>query len=229
MNSPASPLHHAPPEALLEAVTGGLDPAIALAVDCHVSFCARCLAEQRRLAAIGGALLEAEPGQPLAPGALERVLARLDDAPPAARPAGAEAAQAAQALERLLEFEPPAPLARALAGLAHPRWRYVAPGTGGIDVPLPATTATAQLLRLRPGLRVPPHDHDAVEATVILSGALVEGEERFGRGDILVRGPGERHQQAVERPEICIAVVVNAGRLVPLTLKGRLLKLVARP
>lgn len=58
---------------------------------------------------------------------------------------------------------------------------------------------------------------------MVFSGALEEEGKRIGRGDISMRVPGERHQQRVAEGEPCIALVVNEGRLQPLTLRGRLL------
>jgi putative transcriptional regulator len=169
-------------------------------------------------------MVEAAHAEGAAPDAVVRakLLAEVGEQP-------AAAPEPPEAPAGLVPFTPPRPLARALAAVARPRWRYIAPGTRGIDLPMPAGSATAHLVRLRPGMWIPRHDHGAIEATVVLTGALLEGEERFGPGDIRVRNPGEPHGQKVARPEVCIALVVNAGELVPLNLAGRLLKLVARP
>jgi len=48
-------------------------------------------------------------------------------------------------------------------------------------------------------------------------------------GDVLFREPGQPHLQNVEPGASCISLVVNAGRFVPLTWTGRLLRLIARP
>ena len=220
----APPAHHVPDETLLEDAGGALAPAFALAVSCHLTFCARCRAERRRLQDLGGALLETVAPAAMSPTALAQTMARLDDGGVTARsgpsPSGGK--------NDLLPFDPPPALARRLAEVT-PRWRYVAPGTRGIDLPLGSDAETAHLLRLRPGLSIPRHDHGAVEATVVFTGALLDDGQRFGPGDILFRAPGERHEQAVDRGQVCIALVVNAGKLVPLTLKGRLVRLIARP
>jgi putative transcriptional regulator len=221
------PRHHVPEDALFEHAMGACDPALGLAIACHTAFCARCRTDAQAIDELGGALVErprpdGEPAPAPGAGARDKLLEDVGNLP-AGSPTPAPALP-----EGLVPFTPPRALARALAAVARPRWRYLAPGTRGIDLPLPAGSATAHLVRLRPGMWIPRHDHGAVEATVVLTGALLEGDERFGPGDIRVRAPGETHAQKVARPELCIALVVNAGRLVPLNLAGRLLKLVAR-
>jgi len=224
------PSHHVDEAELLEHVVGADDDAQSLAVACHLACCATCRAEARRLRAVGGALLDAETPAPVDDQLLERVLARLDEPPPATEAPAATAIDTSRLSVELTRLGLPAPLMRRLAAAPRPRWRYVAPGVRGIDLPVRSTAAaTAQLLCLRRGLAIPRHDHGAPEVTLVLTGALLDGGERFGPGDVLFREPGQRHLQDVEPHEDCIALVVNAGKLVPLTLKGRLLKLIARP
>jgi putative transcriptional regulator len=227
----SAPSHHVAPAELLDHVVGAADDAVSLAVACHLAFCAPCRDDARRLRAMGGALLEAERPQPVGDDVLQRVLGRLDPgpAPGPHRAARASAAGPAAPLAELTKVDLPPAVGRRLAAIGRPRWRYVAPGVRGVDLPVRATTSTAQLLCLRPGLAIPRHDHGALEVTVVITGALLDGGERFGSGDVLFREPGQQHVQDVEPSQDCIALVVNAGRLVPLTWKGRLLKLIARP
>jgi putative transcriptional regulator len=175
-------------------------------------------------------LLETQaPGQ-LGANALEQVLARLDEPRrPEDAPRVAPAAPAVPADSVLAGLDLPAPLQRRVAPLPHARWRYIAPGVRGIDLPVRSGGATAQLLNLKPGLAIPRHDHGALEVTLVLTGALLDEDGRLARGDVLFREPGQRHVQNVEAGARCISLVVNAGSFVPLTLTGRLLRLIARP
>jgi len=234
VHQPVVPTHHAPDHALLEYVTGQSEEALALGVACHVALCELCRADARRLEAVGGALLDAEPPRGLAAGALESVLGRLDDA---------------------TEEAPPAPLARAASGsgsgsgssdvwtaLGLPdilvarlppgpaRWRYIAPGVRGVNVALRhQVKASARLVRLKPGLVIPTHDHGAPELTLVFTGALTDAEGRFERGDLSCRQPGDTHLQRVDPEGDCIALVINGDRLIPRTWAGRFIRLIARP
>jgi putative transcriptional regulator len=88
--------------------------------------------------------------------------------------------------------------------------------------------AVARLIKLRPGLDIPLHDHGGQELTLVFIGALEDAQGRFGRGDLSYRFPGSHHRQHVDAAGDCIALQVNEGRFLPLTLKGWLIRFVAR-
>ena len=217
--------HHAPEEMLLEYVAGTSTDAAALATACHVALCDACRARVAELEAVGGGFLDAGGIEPLAPGALEAVLARID-APPQP-PAEAAAVPAAPAF--LAEFQLPRPLLRRLAE-APPvsDWRFVVPGMRAVDLPAGAPGVTIRLIAFKPGVTIPFHDHGGPEQIVVFTGALEEEGKRFERGDISIRDAGERHEQRVAPGVPCIALVVNEGKLQPLTLRGRLLLALSR-
>lgn len=219
------PTHHVPDERLLEYATGACSEAAALAIASHISLCALCSDELRMLDTIGDALLETVQPEPLAPGALEKVLAALDS--PANDAATPIVAPEAEPL--LAPFGVPRLLWRYLPEAAAKRgWRLLVPGIKRLDLRMSIPGTIARIVRLRPGLEIPLHDHGGDEYTMIFSGALSDDEGRFGRGDISVRPAGARHIQRVERGEPCIALVINEGPLVPLTFKGKLLTRIAR-
>jgi putative transcriptional regulator len=223
---PTAPCHHVPDEGLLEFVAGASTDPASLAIACHVALCPVCAAQTAALEAVGGSILEAHAGQDLAPGALESTLARLDAAPQSAAEAGAIAAAPAF----LSAFGLPAPLLRNLPA-AVSDWRFVIPRVRAIDLPVASTTdATARLISFGGGVTIPPHDHGGTEYVVVFTGSLEEKAEgkRFARGDISIRLTGERHEQRVTPGEPCIALVVNEGKVRPLTLRGRLLLALAR-
>jgi putative transcriptional regulator len=217
--------HHAPEEMLLEYVAGTSTDAAALSTACHVALCAACAARVAELEAVGGGFLDAGGVEPLAPGALEAVLARID-APPQAR---AEAAAVPAAPAFLTEFQLPRALLRRLAEApAVSDWRFVVPGMRAVDLPASAPGVTMRLIAFKPGVTIPFHDHGGPEQIVVFTGALEEEGKRFERGDISIRDSGERHEQRVAPGVPCIALVVNEGKLQPLTLRGRLLLALSR-
>ena len=220
-----APAHHVPPEGLLEYVAGASTDPASLAIACHLALCPACAAETSALEAVGGSILAASPGRELAPGALESALAQLD-APPQSR---TEASVARAAPEFLTPFGLPAPLLRQLP-VAAADWRFVIPGVRAIDLPVTSTDATARLISFGGGVTIPLHDHGGPEYVVVFSGALEEKAEGkcFGRGDISIRVTGERHEQRATPGQPCIALVVNEGKLRPLTLRGRLLLALSR-
>jgi putative transcriptional regulator len=219
------PHHHVPEEGLLEYAAGASTDLASLAIACHVSMCPTCAAQTAALEAVGGSILENSAGRDLAPDALESALAQLDAAPQSK----AEASGVRAAPAFLRAFGLPSPLLRNLPA-AVTDWRFVIPGVRAIDLPVESTEARARLVSFNGGTTIPLHDHGGTEYVVVFTGALDEKAEgkRFARGDISIRQTGEHHEQRAAPGEPCIALVVNEGKLRPLTLRGRLLLALAR-
>ena len=99
-----------------------------------------------------------------------------------------------------------------------------------VDLPVAVPGGALRLVRFKGGVTIPFHDHGGPEYIVVFTGALEEKSDgqRFGRGDVSIRLPGERHEQRATPGEPCVALVVNEGALRPLTLRGRLLLAIAR-
>jgi anti-sigma factor ChrR (cupin superfamily) len=69
--------------------------------------------------------------------------------------------------------------------------RRTLPSTGGVRV---------WVVDMTPGSQWPHVDfHDAGEEVYVVSGELIEGEQRFGPGTYLSFGPGSSHQPRTER------------------------------
>ncbi|HEY4393602.1 MAG TPA: hypothetical protein VGP64_06050 [Polyangia bacterium] len=219
-----TPTHHVPEHALVEFVTGAGTEGAALAFACHVALCLKCAAEVASLEGLAGTILAAGAGQDLAAGALEAILARLDETPQL--PAASRPAPSAPA------FLAPCKLPAALLSVL-PRndgWRTVVPGMRVVDLPIVVPDGAVRLVRFKGGVTIPFHDHGGPEYIVVFTGALEEEDDgrRFARGDVSIRLPGERHEQRAVPGEPCVALVVNEGALRPLTLRGRLLLAIAR-
>jgi putative transcriptional regulator len=224
--APAPPTHHVPDHGLVEYVAGACTDGAALAFACHLSLCASCAAEAAALEDVGGRILEASDGETMAPGALEALLARLGTTPQL----GSPAAETLTSPAFLAACGLPAPLLRALPPVDG--WRTVIPGMRVVDLPFAPPGGAVRLVRFKGGVTIPLHDHGGPEYIVVFTGALEEKDEgdgrRFGRGDVSIRLPGERHAQRATPGEPCVALVVNEGALRPLTLRGRLLRAIAR-
>jgi putative transcriptional regulator len=111
-----------------------------------------------------------------------------------------------------------------------PRWHLALPGVRTIDL-APAERdgeTRVRLVAFKPGVTIPPHDHGGTEHVLVFTGAIEETGRRFGRGDLATRERGEQHEQRIAAGDLCVALVVNEGPLVPLTLRGRLLLALSR-
>jgi putative transcriptional regulator len=217
--------HHVPDDQLLAHAAGTASDAAALAIACHVALCAECAARTGELEALGGALLSEGGQAEVAPDALAAVLSRIDGSPEPRE----QAAASPEVPELLRPYGLPRPLRRLLARGSSPvRWRFVIPGVRAIDLEVGTPSDAVRLIAFKGGISIPLHDHGGPEHIVVFTGALEEDGARFGRGDISVREPGERHEQRIAPGEPCIALVVNQGKLQPLTLRGRLLLALSR-
>jgi putative transcriptional regulator len=208
------PKFHLPEQGLVEHATGIGSQAAGLAVDCHLVFCDRCRGELAASREGLSLMLDGLPGASIDPAAKQRLLASLDDPRPPVSPA----------VPADLGWLP-GPLHPYLARSA--RWRMLVPGARAIDLPVEGGDATARIIRFRPGFVIPFHDHGGPEYTVIFSGRLEDSGEIAGRGDVVYRDAGIKHIQTITDDEECIALVVNERPLVPLTLKGRVLRFIA--
>jgi putative transcriptional regulator len=158
--------------------------------------------------AAGAAFLEGEAPAPLAPDALDRVLARIE----------AAAAQDARAKARAATGDPilaeiaalPAPVRdTALAALEHDRWRIGAPGLRRL--PLDCGATHCELMRIEPGRGAAPHDHDGDELTLVLTGAYADGHGDYGPGDVSLARRGFVHSPTAKPGAICYALAVTYG------------------
>lgn len=173
----------------------------------HLAYCPECRVRARQAAAVGGALLQEIGATPVKDDTFEAVLA-LIDAPEVGRvQKNGFNGQAANSTV-------PAPL-RSYIGidLDAVRWKRI--GTAGHQA-LIATgdrETSVRLLRIPAGSPVPEHSHGGLELTVVLRGVLVDGDERFGVGEIEEADPSVQHTPCAGGEEDCICLAVTDAPL----------------
>jgi putative transcriptional regulator len=213
-----APRHHFGEELLLDYAAGTAREALALPVGVHLAFCRECGERLRAIERLALAAIGARPVAAPAAVVRRRLLGALAAAPtPLARPLRRPDL-------RLAALGLPQVLGRYLPEGAL-RWKRALPGLESMRLRLDDPLARARLLRCSPGYQVPHHDHGGPEHTVVLQGSFVDDGERFGPGDVCERLPGQRHRPRVDDGASGVALVVNRGGLVPLTLLGRMLQL----
>lgn len=211
--------HHPPSELLMDYATGALAEARALAIAAHVGLCDLCRAELRRLEAVGGALLAAEPdAEPFDDRLLRAALERLDA--PEARPAAPPAAPD-DATRRLL---PSALWPYVAGGIGRLAWKTV--GIGVREAVLPAGRGghRASLLRIAAGRRIAKHTHGGEEMTLVLAGGFTDGDRHYARGDFALADATTEHRPVADPGEDCISLAVLDA---PMRLTGPIGRLIA--
>lgn len=190
---------HPTDDMLASYATGAASAGVALLVAAHLTFCPRCRARVAAMETVGGALL-ATAAQEVAPPDLDAVMARLDAAAPGAPRRG-------RAVDPVL----PGPVRDALgAPLSEIRWRFRMPGVSDCELP-GSTGERVSLLRVRPGAGVPAHTHTGVEATLVLSGALIDRGAVYRRGDVAVATAADDHHPRAGDGEECVCLAVLGG------------------
>ncbi len=207
--------HHFDDATLMAYSSGSLPQGMAVLVGSHLHWCEECRARVEQMDHIGGELLEEIEPVALASGALEAVMARLDEPDPVVR---------TLATDRLESVRTglPAPLAQTLGkSLDELEWRRIGYGVQQYDLKLEGPGAT-RLLRIAPGVSVPHHTHRGNELTLILRGSYSDELGRFCVGDVADVDTEVKHQPIVDTDEECICLIATDAPLRFTGLMGRL-------
>jgi putative transcriptional regulator len=203
-----TPHHHPSEERLLEHAAGALPEGRDLVVAAHVAVCPACRAEVRHAEAVGGALLESLPPEPMAADALAHALALVErpappQAPPAMRP-------------DWIPFPSPA----LETAWRHRRW--AAPGVWVAPVIRGPGKARTYLLRVGAGMSVPRHRHEGAELVTVLKGAFDDRGDAHRPGDFSENDESVEHRPTVTRDGECVCLICADAPLIPLDWVGRL-------
>lgn len=209
--------HHPDEATLLDYATGTLPDAFGLIVATHLALCPTCRRMVAAMEALGGALVQTAPAEPVATGGFEAMMARLDTEPvpgPASTPRPVVHADTAHLPRPLRDHLP-----TTAAGLP---WRRHGP-IEQVLLPCADPGHRVRLLRIMPGRGVPQHTHRGIEMTLVLQGAYNDETGRFARGDLEVADGELEHRPVAEGGEICICLAVTSA---PLRLTGPLGRLI---
>lgn len=201
--------------ALLAAGRLAAGPAVVIAT--HASLCPKCAVALAGLEAVGGALLDAQAPVELAPDALDRTFALIDQPVAEARPERRRRPSASLPDGTAM----PAAIAACDVG----RWRWVAPGARIARVRPPTDPdANLVLLRVAAGRRLPRHTHSGPELTQVLYGSFSDERGRYRPGDLDAAEAEVHHQPVVDPDGECICLAAIEGRMRPDGLISRALQ-----
>jgi putative transcriptional regulator len=186
---------------------GQLPEAFNLVVAVHLSMCDDCKARLGAFDAVGGALMD-DCGVAMAGDSLAATMDRLTRTAPAA--------------PRRASSVLPSPLMDYIGGdLDAVKWRSI--GMGVRQAILPTEKgATARLLYIPAGQKVPDHGHRGTELTLVLQGAFRDETDMFGPGDLEIADEDLNHQPIAEAGADCICLAATDA---PLRFNGVLQRL----
>lgn len=204
--------HHISDPVLMAYAAGELAEAFNLIVATHVSMCDDCRAQLAAFEAVGGAVIDLQDEAQMSGDALDAALARIDVLP--------QAMARSRSRSRGIF---PAPLADYVGGaLESVGWRSLGAGVRQAILPTDRR-ATARLLYIPAGARMPDHGHRGLEMTLVLQGAFADHSDRFGLGDIEFADEGMEHTPVAEAGLDCICLAATDA---PLRFNGLVPRLV---
>lgn len=203
-------VHHISDELLAAYAGGQLPEPLALLVATHLTLCPEARRRCRAFEAIAGVMLDAIEPEPVAADLRSRLLARLDALP---EPSGGHAAPP---IERP-RGRVPAPLA-AYIGDCYEQlpWRSFG-AVSEVRLMPNAPGFVTRLLRIRPGVSIPDHTHEGLEATLVLQGSFSDQTGTYGVGDVALHEGDVDHAPVAGPGEVCICLAVTDA---PLRLTG---------
>ena len=89
-------------------------------------------------------------------------------------------------------------------------WTEIMEGTEFCGLRINEAQGGAALIRMQKGTRFPQHDHKSFEETMVLSGVVSIGGQRFTEGDYLYTEEGEVHDVVAEE-DVLMYVTVESG------------------
>jgi len=200
--------HHLSEELLLDYSSGALSEAWSIAVAAHLSKCPRCRASHAKLEEIGGSLLTDSTPEELSDDIFSNVLDRLDEV-------GASVGNEIRKNSGWASsYGIPSVVADYLAADTKKLpWKSLGLGVSQVVLKTKDKSATARLLKIPAGKKVPHHSHNGRELTVIFSGGFTDETGSYGPGDIQEIHGNAEHQPWVREGEDCICLAVTEAPL----------------
>ena len=200
--------HNLSDELLLDYSTGALSESWSIAVAAHLSMCSRSWAAYSKLVEVGGALLNSAKPEVLSESIFENVLDRLDDDYELPN------SEVGNVSEWSSKLGIPAVVSDYLpANTDKLPWKSLGLGVNQIVLETKDKSATARLLKIPAGKKVPHHSHHGRELTVVFSGGFTDATGSYGPGDIQEVSGNVEHQPWALKGEDCICLAVTDAPL----------------
>jgi putative transcriptional regulator len=204
---------HPDNEMLVDYAAGALGPAVCVSISSHLNFCQECRGKNSELSSLGGSFLETTAPAELSSGALNEVLARLDQV----------ASPAASRQQVLQEDEARLPqLVKNLLPDHGVKWRFLTPALRISRLVVGEDHYELALHKIKAGGKAPDHGHNGLEITVVLQGSFSDSDGVYHEGDFLVRQPGDVHSPTASANDSCICLSVSEA---PIKLVGPIKRL----
>jgi putative transcriptional regulator len=202
--------YHPKPDLLLGYSSGNMEPALAFAIATHLRLCTSCQKQYHELEAIGGDLIEHLPDSPIDNKSIEQLMAKVMEQDNLILDTNAQQTELDNLTEPDLAIASDyVPLLVDITDSKFDKLSWHSVGRKMARSPLPVSdnNSEIELIKLKPGAKVPKHTHVGNEYTVILEGCFSDDLGRFERGDFIHMNQTNHHQPiAGDKGCICLAV-----------------------
>jgi putative transcriptional regulator len=203
-----------PDEWIVSYASGSLSEAHALVVATHCHFHPELQKKMNDAEDIGGSLMENSGPSKISNRLFEDLMKKIDNLP----------------LETILPSNDnglPTPLGNYLGNksLDQLKWRMMGPGLSQVRLWTGTNDERLWLLKAKGGAKVPAHDHNGVEMTLVLQGSYHIGNDCYSSGMIEVADDDTtNHMPVIDHGEDCICLVVTEAPIKIHSLVGRLVQ-----
>lgn len=196
------PTHLPDTEMLVDYASGAATPGCALLMATHLTHAPQSRQQVAEMERIGGALLSDEEPIAMSASSLTDLFDRLDDVPEKL------------AEQAVLDEGPlPRPVIEAV-GMAFDEipWKFRLPGVSEYELQeyLPEKVS---IMRARPGASIPQHTHHGREMTLVMTGAMQDGDAVYRAGDLAIADEEDDHRPKIIGDETCYCLIVMDGNL----------------
>ena len=195
--------HHPDVNLLVDYVSGNLSPAKAACIAAHNSYCGICRKTTFQLETLGAELFKGLECQSVSSSTFDSVLARLDK-PPSSQSTQWESKDESfpLVLKKLMSKE-----------FADLEWRRVTSSLSVSQLDTGDSKHECALYQIAAGGKIPEHDHEGAEMTVVISGGFSDRQGVYHKGDFIFREKDQIHAPTALESEDCICLAVSDAPL----------------
>ena len=189
--------HHPDARILNEFCAGALPLAPSVCVSVHLHFCARCKRQCDQLQQIGAEMFDRLSPRDVDEQALERLLQRLDEAPPLSYESTGAGRGGPALVQRLMHGD-----------YEDLEWKRINASLQIAHLHTGDTQHEFALYHIKAGGSIPRHTHRCTELIQILEGGFSDEQGIYHRGDFIESDASDEHTPTAFQSEDCICIGV---------------------
>jgi len=229
--------HHPDDNLLIEFASGSIDQGQAIAVSAHLHYCSRCRNKVSEFNAIGGALLSSTNATLNDKHPKEHEALSFESLMTAIDQQDKEAVTIAEKAEHkpintsssMLKTSPytglenlPTVIKKVVAEQKI-QWKHITSSLKSANLITGQKKYGIYLQKIAAGGKVPEHNHQGKEITVVLKGSISDEDGIYHPGDFIVKLAGDIHRPRASGNEDCVCLSIQEAPVLLTSVIGRLI------